>query len=696
MEVDHRSARQSPRLRIGIDVGGTFTDINLFDDESGRLAVHKVPSPPRDPSQAIADGAMLALRENGVAVDDVSYFAHGSTVATNALLQQRGCKVGLITTAGFRDLLEIGRQTRPHLYDLQVDKPPVLVSRDLRLEVRERVAADGRVLEPLIVEDVRVAIETFKRAGVEAVAICYLHGYRNPVHEQHTRSLVEQALPNVYVSVAHEILPEFREFERLNTTVVNAYLGPLVSRYVGNLARRLDELGLRCRPYMTQSNGGVVSLEVAARNTFRTVLSGPSSGVVGACYVGRHADVGNLITLDMGGTSADVSLISNGDFTVTTQREVGGYPVKTPMIDVHTIGAGGGSIGWVDAGGLLKVGPRSAGADPGPACYGRGGDEPTVTDANVVLGVLNPEYLLAGTVPIEKRRSEEAIGRLADRLGLDPMTTAEGIVDVAVANMVRAVRVISVQRGYDPRDYHLVPFGGAGPLHAGRLMRELRIRRMLIPARPGLLCAFGLLVTDVRADFLRTRIMPTSDPNLAEVEQVYDDLERQATTWLADEGFAPSDRLLRRTVDMRYLRQNYELSVNVPSGPFTDNSLERVLDEFYRVHEQAYGYAAPGEPAELVTFRVEAIGVMRKAELPEGPSGGSCPAPEATIGRRTLYLAGEHLPTPVYSRDLLAPANVVEGPAIVEQLDTTTLLLPGQRGTVDRFLNILVTDEVSA
>ncbi len=681
-----------PRIRIGIDVGGTFTDINLLDEESGGLAVHKVPSTPRDPSEAIVEGAALALRENGVDVDAVTYFAHGSTVATNALLEHRGAKVGLITTAGFRDLLEIGRQSRPHLHDLQVDKPAPLVTRDLRLEVRERTTADGRVRQPLIGDDVEAAVARLSEAEVEAVAVCYLHGYRNPEHERQTKAVVERLLPHAYVSVAHEVLPEFREYERLNTTVVNAYLGPVVSRYVRSLERRLRELGLRSRPYMTQSNGGIVSLDTAARNTFRTVLSGPSSGVVGACYVGAAAGFGDLITIDIGGTSADLSLITGGRYSVSTQREVGGYPVKTPMIDVHTIGAGGGSIGWVDRGGLLKVGPQSAGADPGPACYGRGGEAATVTDANVVLGVLNPEYLLGGRVKIDRSRSVEAIRRLAGQLGLGELETAQGIISVAVANMVRAVRVISVQRGYDPRRYTLVGFGGAGPLHSGRIMRELRMERLLIPHRPGLLCAFGLLVTDVRSDFLRTRIVGLESANPAEIGQVYADLEGQADAWLAGEGFAPEERLLHRTVDMRYRGQNYELSVPVPGGPVTSATLQAVREAFYRVHEQAYGYAAPDEPAELVTFRVEAGGLLRKAPLPEYPAAGPEPEPGAVVGRRDVYLDGGFAGVPVYDRDRLRPGNRLAGPAIIEQMDTTTLLLTGQQAKVDSYLNLVVED----
>ncbi|MBI4338059.1 MAG: hydantoinase/oxoprolinase family protein [Chloroflexi bacterium] len=682
------------RVRIGIDVGGTFTDIFLFDEVLGQLAVQKVPSTPQDPSQAIVDGALLILQENRVPVQDVVYFAHGSTVATNALIQHKGAKVGLITTSGFRDLLEIGRQVRPHLYDLQVDKPEPLVGRDLRLEVRERTSYDGRVLLPLAQEDVLAAVARLKRDGVEAVAICYLHGYRNPDHEQQTKAIVQKEMPGVYLSVSYEVLPEFREFERLNTTVVNAYLGPGMSRYLHNLAAKLQDAGICCKPYITQSNGGIISLESAAQNTARTVLSGPSGGVMGASYVCNQAGFQDLITFDMGGTSTDVSLVNKGQAMMTTQRELGGYPVKTPMIDVHSIGAGGGSIGWVDLGGLLKVGPQSAGADPGPACYNRGGQEATVTDANVVIGALNPEYLLGGRMKIDAKLAREAVHRLALKLDLDDVAAAQGMLSVVVANMVRAVRVISVQRGYDPRRYVLVSFGGAGPLHSGWLTRELNMQRTLVPQRPGLLCAFGLLVTDVRSDFLQTRITQTHNADLHQIGDVYAQLERQAHEWLDRESIPPERRLFHRSVDMRYVGQNYELSVPLPSEAFDQHSMDTVLREFYRTHDQTYGYAVEGEPTELVTFRVEALSVVQKVPSLSHLEAGPKPPKQAHLEDRQVYLDGGWTRTPVYDRAHLLPSNVINGPAVIEQMDATTLLLPGQRGTVDRFMNILVEDSL--
>lgn len=679
-------------IRVGVDVGGTFTDVVLFDGRTGRQVFVKVPSTPADPAAGVLRGLLSALEVAGAGPADVGYFAHGSTVATNALLEGRGARVGLVTTAGFKDLLEIGRQTRPHLYDLQVDKPEPLVPRDLRLEVRERVYADGRVLVPLHREDVVRAARRLRAAGVEAAAVCYLHGYRYPDHELVTAQILAGELPGVFLSVAHRVLPEFREFERLSTTVVNAYLGPVVARYVLALGRRLADLGLSCRPYMTQSNGGVMTLEVAAAHTHRTVLSGPSSGVVGAAYLAGLIGLKDILTFDMGGTSADLSLVPGGQPLVAAGREVAGYPVKTPMVDVKTIGAGGGSIARVDAGGLLKVGPESAGAEPGPACYGLGGEDPTVTDANVVLGTLNPEYLLGGRMPIDAGKAWRAVEKLAARLGLDVLTTARGIVSVVVAGMARAARVVSIQRGYDPRDFALVAFGGAGPLHAGWLARQLGIRRVLVPTRPGLLCALGLLVTNIRADFVQSHLVPAerADPGL--LGRIFGRLEREADAWLAGQGIPPGRRVLRRAVDMRYLGQNYELTVPVPAGPFGPETLPAVVSAFYRAHEQAYGYAVAGEPAELVSFRVEAVGLLDKLPFAAGGFAGAEPDPGALVGRRQVYLDEGWVGVPVYDRERLRPGNVVAGPALVEQMDATTLILPGQAGRVDGLGNILIEE----
>ncbi|MCC7427274.1 MAG: hydantoinase/oxoprolinase family protein [Alphaproteobacteria bacterium] len=680
--------------RVGVDSGGTFTDVALFDEESGNIRVWKVPSTPDDPSRAIAQGVQegLARAAEGVSPAAVGYFGHGTTVATNALIQHKGAATGLLTTRGFRDLLEIGRQRRPHLYDLQADKPPVLVSRDLRLEVPERLRHDGRIEVPLDEDAVRAAARTLKAAGVKAVAICFLYSYVDARHEQRARAILAEELPGVFITTSHEVAPEFREFERLTTVTVNAYLGPVMAGYIERLGPRLREVGIAVAPHITQSNGGVISFDTAREQPVRTVLSGPATGVVGGLKTGLLAGLRNLITFDMGGTSTDVALIEDGRPKLAGEMEVHGYPLKAPMLDIHTVGAGGGSIAYIDAGGLLKVGPRSAGADPGPVCYGRGNEEATVTDANVVLQTLNPRHLLGGRMPIDQAKARAAIGRLADRLSLDLMATAQGIISVVTANMAKAIRVISVQRGHDPRDYTLVAFGGAGPLHAARLARELDMPRILVPRNPGILCALGLLLTDLQSNFAQTRQMPVSAEGVAAMREVFAALEARAEAWFATEGIAPGARHLRRTVDMRYAGQNYELPVAWPEAAASAEDLHaRLRHGFEQAHQQMYGYVAPEEPIQAITFRLEAVGLVRQAELRAHPPAAE-PVASAAIGAREVWLAEAKgfVSCPIYDRERLAPGHSIAGPAIIEQMDATTVLLPGQVAEVDAYLNLIV------
>ncbi len=677
--------------RVGVDSGGTFTDVCLFEEETGRVEVWKVPSTPDDPSRAIAGGVEAGMGRIGQPPGAIAYFGHGTTVATNALIQHRGVATGLITTDGFRDLLEIGRQKRPDLYDLQVDKPPVLVARDLRLEVPERIHHDGRVETALDEVAVREAARRLKAAGVKALAVCFLYSFVRPEHEATARRIIGEEFPEAFLTTSHEIAPEFREFERLSTAVVNSYLGPVMQGYIRRLADRLATLGITATPHLTQSNGGVIGFEAASRMPVRMVLSGPSTGVIGAQAIGRLAGFPDLITFDMGGTSTDVALLQGGEPRLAGEAVVHGYPIKAPMLDIHTVGAGGGSIAYVDSGGLLKVGPRSCGADPGPVCYDRGNTEAAVTDANVVLGTLHPTHLLDGRMPIRRDLSLAAIGRLADRLGMDVMATAQGIISVVTANMAKAIRVISVQRGHDPRDYTLMAFGGAGPLHASRLAKELEIRRVLVPRNPGILCAMGLLLTDLRADFAATRLTPLDGDALAPMEAAFATLAAQSAAWFEAEGIEPGSRVLKRTVDMRYAGQNYELPVALPEGPVTAATLDALGEGFAAAHRQMYGFVAEGEPVQLVTFRVEATGQVRKAELKPRPLSGPDPA-AALASRRDVWLpeAGGVVSVPVYARDRLAPGNRFAGPAIVEQMDATTVVLPGQSARVDAYDNIIL------
>ena len=676
--------------RVGVDSGGTFTDVCLFDDATGRVEVWKVASTPDDPSRGIASGVAQALDRAGAAPSAIGYFAHGTTVATNALIQHRGARTGLIVTDGFRDLLEIGRQKRPDLYDLAVDKPVPLVPRDLRLEVPERLRHDGSVEIPLDEDAVRHAARRLRAAGVQAIAVCFLYGFVNTVHEEIAARILRDECPDAFICVSHEIAPEFREFERLSTTVVNAWLGPVMRGYILRLGRCLSELGVTATPHLTQSNGGVIGFEQAARLPVRTILSGPSTGVVGASEAGRLAGYPDLIAFDMGGTSTDVALLSGGVCRLAGEAVVHGYPIKAPMLDIHTVGAGGGSIAHID-GGLLKAGPASAGASPGPVCYGQGNTEPTVTDANLVLGLLNPTHLLGGRMPVHRDLAHAAIARLAVDLGIEKMATAQGILAVVTANMARAIRVISVQKGYDPRDYTLIAFGGAGPLHAARLAKELDIGRVLVPRNPGILCAMGLLLTDLRVDFAVTRLRALTPAAIDDMRDAFATLAARATDWFDAEHIAPDNRRAARTVDMRYAGQNYELAVPVPDGEIGPDTLTALGQGFFDVHKRLYGFASADEPVQLVTFRVEATGLVPKARFTPSPLTGT-DGTRAIVEFRDIW--SEHrrvfAPCPVYDRDRLEAGDCFDGPAIVEQMDATTFVPTGWHARVDVWLNIVM------
>jgi N-methylhydantoinase A len=580
------------------------------------------------------------------------------------------------------------------LYDLQVDKPPVLVSREMRLEVPERLRHDGTVEIPLDTAAFRTAVLRLKASGAKSVAVCFLYGFVSTEHEDAARRILAEEFPEAFSCISCEVAPEFREFERMSTTVVNAYLGPVMRGYIELLAARLTALGIKATPYLTQSNGGVIGFEQAARLPVRIVLSGPSTGVVGAHEVARLAGYSDLITFDMGGTSTDVALLQGGVCRMAREAAVHGYPLKVPMLDIHTVGAGGGSIAFVDSGGLLKVGPRSAGADPGPVCYGRGNREPTVTDANMVLQTLNPAHLLGGRMAVRQDLACAAVGRLAASLGMGLPETAQGVISVVTANMTRAIRVISVQRGYDPRDYTLVAFGGAGPLHAARLARELEIGRILVPRNPGILCAMGLLLTDLRADFAITRLATLSAAALGGVVDAFRTLEARAAEWFAEARIAPSAQRITRTVDMRYAGQNYELPIPMPEGPIGPATQEGLVNGFAAAHQQIYGFVAAGEPVQLVTYRVEASGVVPKATFKPRPLAAS-DATRAIIASREVWLPeeGGFVRCPVYDRERLAAGNRILGPAIVEQMDATTVVLPGMVARVDPYLNLILEAE---
>jgi N-methylhydantoinase A len=657
-------------LRAGVDTGGTFTDVLVF--RKGEARVHKVLSTPRDPAEAVLAG----LRKAGAA--GRKSVVHGSTVATNAILERKGARTALITTKGFEDVLEIGRQTRPEIYALFVVRPEPLVEAGRRFGVAERVLFDGTVESALDSTEVRRVLDAVRGTGARSLAVCLLHSYANPVHEEAVAALAEAT--GLSVSVSHRILPEYREFERTSTTVVNAYVAPLMERYVARLSRELGEGTLR----IMQSNGGSISAETAKRESVRTILSGPAGGVVGAFETARAAGFSHVITCDMGGTSTDVALC-DGAIRTTAEAAVAGLPVRVPMIAIHTVGAGGGSMAWADAGGALRVGPESAGADPGPACYGKG-KAFTVTDANLVLGRILPDRFLGGTMRLAAGRVEAPLRSLAGQLGLSPREAAEGVVRVADAAMERAIRVVSVEKGHDPREFTLVAFGGAGPLHACALARALSIPRIIVPQDPGILSAFGMLLSDVIRDYSRTRLRKTRLLSPDDIEAFFAPMEERALREMRDEGI-PRERIrLERVMDMRYAGQSYEIAV--PFG-------ERFVEAFHRLHERLYGYRDPERETEVVTVRVRAVGAAdRPAFARREPAGGNPRA--AFLGRRLLVEEGKERDAAVYRRDRLLPGNRLEGPAVVTEYSATVFLPSGWEGRVDVWGNLILSPSEDA
>jgi N-methylhydantoinase A len=645
-------------IAIGLDVGGTFTDLVAVDD--GELTTVKVPSTPNDPSV----GAMTALDAAGLLPETVAHFAYGTTVGTNALLERRGARTALVTSEGFRDVIEIGRQNRPSLYDLTVDRPPSLVPRDLRITVRERMGPSGPV-EALDGASVTSALEALRAAGVEAVAVGLLFGFLHPEHERVVGEAIRRAFPDVHVCLSSEVLPEFREFERLSTTVATAYIAPLLAEHLRTLSAGARERGI-VAPLVMQSSGGVLDVATATTRAASCVLSGPAGGVVGAARVAQLSGFRELLTFDMGGTSTDVAPILDGAIQSTTDSVVAGVPIRFPMVDVHTVSAGGGSIAWVDAGGALRVGPRSAGAVPGPAAYANGGTDPTVTDADLLLGYLRDGARLGGQVVLRRELAEEAIRGLADALGLDTVRAAEGVLEVAHAEMTRALRVVSVHRGFDPREFALVAFGGAGPMHACALAEELGILTILVPRVGGVLSALGLAISDARSDYVAPILTPIDDLDLRDLSESLSGMEAQAMRDLPAPRFRPM-------ADLRYAGQSFELTVDV------ERDGTGLAEAFHRAHERRHGYRMQDAPVEIVNARLVATAATATPQIPDEPPRAT-PEPEI----RTAWFDGAWLRVPVLDRGRLGSGGRVEGPAIVEFPEATCVVRPGWRGEVDR------------
>ncbi len=679
--------------RVAIDIGGTFTDFVGLDEGSGEITLEKTLTTPKN----FAEGVIEAVVKSGLDPHEFRQFVHGTTVVINALTERKGAKVALITTVGFRDVLEIQRANRPDMYNLFYRKPKPFVPRRFRFEVRERVNYKGEVLIPLVEEDVVQAVEACKAAGIEAIAVCYIHSYANPEHERRTREIIRELYPEAAVTLSHEITREWREYERTNTTVLNAYVQPIAARYLATLDEELTRLGVTGTKYAMQSNGGTTTFAHAQRVPIHLVESGPVGGVIGAGVVAKAVGEESIIAFDMGGTTAKVSLIDRGQLKINTDYHLektgiwAGYPLKIPVVDIVEVGAGGGSIAWIDQGGALHVGPKSAGADPGPACYDLGGTEPTVTDANLLAGRLNPDYFLGGEMRLRVDLAEEAIRKVAEPFGLTPVEAALGIIRLANANMRAALERVSIERGYDPRDFTLVAYGGAGGLHAATLARELRMKKVIVPRAPGQFSAWGMLMTDLRHDFILTRVMPCVPERLKEIRAEFERLSAEARKQFQEEGF-PLDKVwIELFLDLRYKGQEHTVRTPVPAEALEEGDLEAVIGKFHELHEKAYSFRLD-DPVEIVNFHVVGWGEVEKP--PFVPlDGGGRDLEKAFKGKRIVHfdeVGG--VESAVYERDLIPIGVPIEGPAIIEEPACTTVVCPEQVVEVDRFGNLVVTE----
>jgi N-methylhydantoinase A len=683
------------QARIGIDVGGTFTDLVLLG-EDGTTTFHKLASTPKTPHVAPIDGIRQLLELAKITPQDVEFVGLGTTVATNMLLERKGAPTGLITTEGFRDLLEIARQKRPLVFDPFTPKPHPLIPRQHRLGVRERVTFDGSVITPLDESDVVQAARRLREAGLESIAICFLHSYANPTHEQRAAELVRDAWPGVHLVTSEALIPEFREYERLTTTVLNAYLLPGMGDYLAEFSAAVRALGITAEPLIMSSSGGALRALLAARRPVDTLFSGPSGGVSGASFVAALAGIGDTINFDMGGTSTEVCVVHGGTPEFSHHRDIEDMPVRSTAVAVNTIGAGGSSVARIDEGGLLHVGPQSVGADPGPACYGRGGTQPTVTDANVVLGRLNPEFLLGGTLPIDAKHSAAAIEEfVAKPMGLSVTQAASAILAVSGNNIAQAIRVVSTSKGLDPADYTLVAYGGAGPLLATSVAEELGISRILVPAGPGILCAFGVLTKDIAMDLSMSRLMTDAGERfITRVQAVFDELRRRAETELVESGANVTGMTFSHTIDVRYVGQNFELPVAVKLED--DGLRKQIRSRFHEAHRQTYGFVRENGVLELVTFRLRAILPTARPVHTDRISREkqNC---KASDRRRVVFGDGDAATLcDIYERSSLAPGHCVAGPAIIEQMDTTTVVPAGFNALSDPSGNLLLTRVGSA
>ena len=680
------------QYRVTVDTGGTFSDFVYVNEATDEVTIAKIPSTPDDPSRAILAGIELLL-EKGVKPEEIAYFCHGTTVGTNALLEGKGVRTALLVTKGFRGIYEVQEQSRPHghtIFDIMYDRPHLLVPASLTAEVPERVSFEGEVLEPLDEKGLREALQGLKKRDIKSVAVCLLFSFLYPKHEQRVREIVLEEMPGVEVSLSSEIVPQIREYYRLSTTVINAYLQPILAHYIANLEKRLSGAGVATRQkYIMQSNGGMSTFAATAKKAVATVLSGPAGGITASVQACRTTAEKNLITFDMGGTSCDVALIKDGEPSVSHRGKIDGRDIALPMIDINTVSAGGGTLARVDRFGTLEVGPESAGAVPGPACYGRGGTQPTITDCNLVLGYLGEDNFLGGKMKLDRKAAIAAVESVAKPLGMDTLDAAEGIVRIINVKMQEAVKAISTMRGHDLRDFHLLAFGGAGPLHAGRIAQDLGMAGVIVPLFPGVYSAMGLVMSDVKHDYVRSRMTKLAAIDEASVDAQFADLVAHARDELRAEGFGESAIEIERSLDMRYAGQGYEISMPLPAS-LGAGGLNRLRAEFDEAHRQMFGHTAPNEPVEIVSYRLRGIGRVTPVKLPSFTPQG-LKTEDAIRERRDMRFDGKTISCPVYQREKLDIGATFAGPAVIDQLDCTTVLFPGQNARVDNHKNIIIT-----
>ena len=676
--------------RVTVDTGGTFSDFVYLDEATDEVTVAKLPSTPDDPSRAILAGVEVLLAR-GVAPDDIFYFCHGTTVGTNALLEGKGVRTGLLVTQGFRGIYEVAEQCRPHgsaIFDIFYDRPPLLVPESRTGEVAERVSAQGEVLLPLDEHALRATIRELREEDLQSVAVCLLFSFLKPEHEERARAIIEEEMPGVAVSLSSDVVPQIREYYRLSTTVINAYLEPILACYIANLESRLAEVRVKTpQKYIMQSNGGMATFSASAKKAVATVLSGPAGGITASVQTCRTTGLRNLITFDMGGTSCDVALIKDGEPSVQSRGKIEGRDIALPMIDINTVSAGGGTLARVDRFGILEVGPQSAGAVPGPACYGRGGTEPTITDCNIVLGYIGEDNFLGGKMKLDSVAARRAVEtHVAKKLSLSVEDAAEGIVRIIDVKMQEAIKAISTMRGHDLSDFQLLAFGGAGPLHAARIAKELGMAGVVVPLYPGVYSAMGLLMSDVKHDYIRSKLSPLAKANEAQVAKVFDELQAHALRDLKAENFRDDQIGIERALDMRYAGQGYEITI-----PCDEKlNLAALRREFDDSHKQMFGHTAPEEPVEIVSYRLRGIGRVPPVKLPSYRAQGLA-LKDALRETRKARFGGVTLDCPVYQRDRLDVGIRFDGPAIIDQLDATTVIPPGHSARVDEFKNILIS-----